>query len=394
MPQILSSLTKNKQSQITEWFKTITANKPTVIYSSVDIRNSGYKVAPVDTNLFPAGFNNLSDSQKEQATEQFKRFLDSHQTIALIPENHDRNFYYWQNLLTLKQIIEDAGKQVTITTYDDSFAGTKEFADGTTTEVKLATVKDNKLVIDSVTPDIIISNKDFSASSPALLQSIQQPIYPPISHGWYRRRKDKHFMAYEKVANKFAKDFAIDPWLIDSYFRRCGKIDFKTRKGLDCIANNVEKLIYKITEKYKQYDIKDTPYVYIKANTGTYGMGIMVVENGEQVYEINKKTRNKMNTTKDGNITTEVVIQEGIPTIDSINNNPAEPTLYQVNNQSIGGFWRSNTQANDRTNLNSTGMLFNGLEVNNEYWQQLSLIAQLATLSTTSEEFEVEDFMI
>ena len=29
-------------------------------YSSVDLRNSGFKLAPVDTNLFPGGFNNLN----------------------------------------------------------------------------------------------------------------------------------------------------------------------------------------------------------------------------------------------------------------------------------------------------------------------------------------------
>ena len=29
-------------------------------YCSVDLRNSGFKLAPVDTNLFPGGFNNLS----------------------------------------------------------------------------------------------------------------------------------------------------------------------------------------------------------------------------------------------------------------------------------------------------------------------------------------------
>ena len=28
-------------------------------YSSVDLRNAGFKLAPVDTNLFPGGFNNL-----------------------------------------------------------------------------------------------------------------------------------------------------------------------------------------------------------------------------------------------------------------------------------------------------------------------------------------------
>ena len=38
-----------------EWHKT-----PPPFYCSVDLRNAGFKLAPIDTNLFPAGFNNLN----------------------------------------------------------------------------------------------------------------------------------------------------------------------------------------------------------------------------------------------------------------------------------------------------------------------------------------------
>jgi glutamate--cysteine ligase len=31
-----------------------------LLFGSVDLRNAGFKLAPVDTNLFPGGFNNLN----------------------------------------------------------------------------------------------------------------------------------------------------------------------------------------------------------------------------------------------------------------------------------------------------------------------------------------------
>ena len=38
-------------------------------YGSVDLRNAGYKLAPVDMNLFPGGFNNLSEEMLPAAVQ-------------------------------------------------------------------------------------------------------------------------------------------------------------------------------------------------------------------------------------------------------------------------------------------------------------------------------------
>ena len=42
------------------WFRTQWLEHAVPFYASVDLRNSGFKLAPVDTNLFPGGFNNLN----------------------------------------------------------------------------------------------------------------------------------------------------------------------------------------------------------------------------------------------------------------------------------------------------------------------------------------------
>ncbi|MBD3727807.1 MAG: glutamate--cysteine ligase, partial [Moraxella osloensis] len=44
---------------IESWFRCQFRSTPAPFYASVDLRNAGFKLAPVDTNLFPAGFNNL-----------------------------------------------------------------------------------------------------------------------------------------------------------------------------------------------------------------------------------------------------------------------------------------------------------------------------------------------
>ena len=43
---------------IERWFRLEWMEHTPPFYTSVDLRNAGFKLAPVDTNLFPGGFNN------------------------------------------------------------------------------------------------------------------------------------------------------------------------------------------------------------------------------------------------------------------------------------------------------------------------------------------------
>ncbi len=45
---------------IERWFRLEWMEHTPPFYTSVDLRNAGFKLAPVDTNLFPGGWNNLT----------------------------------------------------------------------------------------------------------------------------------------------------------------------------------------------------------------------------------------------------------------------------------------------------------------------------------------------
>ena len=64
----LDSLLSKNKNEITNWVNSKYKSTP-ALYSSVDIRYSTTKIAPVDTNLFPAGFNNLSFEARKNATK-------------------------------------------------------------------------------------------------------------------------------------------------------------------------------------------------------------------------------------------------------------------------------------------------------------------------------------
>lgn len=64
-------------SQIERWFRLEWQDHTPPFYGSVDLRNAGFKLAPVDTNLFPGGFNNLSEPMLPLAVQAAKAAISS-----------------------------------------------------------------------------------------------------------------------------------------------------------------------------------------------------------------------------------------------------------------------------------------------------------------------------
>ncbi|MFA5824604.1 MAG: glutamate--cysteine ligase, partial [Gallionellaceae bacterium] len=106
------------QPVIEHWFRKQWLEHTPPFYSSVDLRNSGFKLAPVDTNLFPGGFNNLNPDflplcvlAMQNAVE---KICPEARGVLLIPENHTRNQFYLQNVAQLVTILKQAGMRVRV----------------------------------------------------------------------------------------------------------------------------------------------------------------------------------------------------------------------------------------------------------------------------------------
>ncbi len=150
----------------------------------------------------------------------------------------------------------------------------------------------------------------------------------------------------------------IDPWLIDPYFATCGQIDFQERAGEDCLASNVDALLRQMRSKYREYGIEETPFVIVKADAGTYGMGVMSVKDASEVRNLNRKQRNKMAVVKEGLEVTDVILQEGVPTVETVEGGAAEPVVYMIDRYVVGGFYRVHAERGRDQNLNAPGMHF------------------------------------
>jgi glutamate--cysteine ligase len=392
----LADILRSKNAEIEQWFaEKYSQNKP-FFYSSVDVRHSGYKIVPVDTNLFPGGFNILSEAQTQNAVTQAKQYITTHyssaKNILIIPESHTRNLYYLENVATIRDILLQAGFNVQVTNLEITEPTTLQTIKGRDLQLQVLQRTENKLHTNNFTPDLILVNNDLSAGLPKIMENISQPMIPPVELGWFRRRKTGHFESYNLITREFGRKFGVDSWLISTIFEKCGDINFREKEGLNCVAAHTQSVLDKIALKYQQYGITEQPYVFIKADSGTYGMGIMVVKSVDEIFEINKKERHSMHTVKDGQINSEVVIQEGVPTIDVVNGNAAEPLIYLVGGNAVGCTYRVNENQDKFGNLNSKGMVFENLKCQEEKSEincpVQSLIARLATLAAMRECYE------
>ncbi|CAG9163371.1 MULTISPECIES: glutamate--cysteine ligase [Cupriavidus] len=353
---------------IERWFRLEWQEHTPPFYCSVDLRNAGFKLAPVDTNLFPGGFNNLAPEMLPLAVQAamaaIEKICPDAKNLLLIPERHTRNMFYLQNVARLSLIMRQAGLNVRLGSLSEEITEPTpiELPDGQTLVVeplaRLGT-KDRRLGLKDFDPCSILLNNDLSAGIPPILENInEQYLLPPLHAGWSTRRKSSHFAAYDEVAKKFAKLIDIDQWMVNPYFARCSGVNFHERIGEEELADSVEAVLKKIAKKYREYGIKETPYVVVKADAGTYGMGIMTVRDPSEVKGLNRKERNKMSVVKEGLEVSDVIIQEGVHTFEKVNEAVAEPVVYMIDRYVVGGFYRVHTGRGNDENLNAPGMHF------------------------------------
>ncbi|KDB50761.1 glutamate--cysteine ligase [Sphaerotilus natans subsp. natans DSM 6575] len=350
---------------IERWFRLEWMEHTPPLYTSVDVRNAGFKLAPVDTNLFPGGWNNLTPEMLPLAVQAamaaIEKICPEAKNLLLIPEKHTRNTFYLTNVARLVQIFTQAGLNVRLGTLDPEVTAPTELAlpGGDTLTIEPLIRTQRRLGLKNFDPCTILLNNDLSAGIPPVLEGLhEQYLLPPLHAGWAVRRKTHHFQAYEEVAKKFSKLMGMDPWLINPMYTRCGEVNFGEGSGIECVQTNVDALLGKIRRKYKEYGINEKPFVIVKADNGTYGMGIMTVRDAKQLEEINRRTRNKMSVIKDGQEVTEVIIQEGVPTCERINEAVAEPVVYMLDRYVVGGFYRVHADRGIDENLNSPGAQF------------------------------------
>jgi glutamate--cysteine ligase len=132
--------------------------------------------------------------------------------------------------------------------------------------------------------------------------------------------------------------------------------------------------------------------VVVKADNGTYGMGIMTVRDAAEQSQLGRRARNKMHIIKDGQQTTDVIVQEGLPTLERVDGGTAETVVYMLDRQVAGAFHRVHPERGTDQNLNAPGARFvplahapAGAPASEDRFYPSAVAARLAALAAAHE---------
>jgi glutamate--cysteine ligase len=346
---------------IERWFRLEWMEHTPPFYTSVDIRNSGFKLAPVDTNLYPGGWNNLTPEMLPLAVQAamaaIEKICPEAKNLLIVPENHTRNTFYLSNVLQLKRIFHMAGLNVRVGSISPDIKKPTpiELPTGETVVLEPVVRTKRRLGLKDFDPCTILMNNDLTAGAPGILEDLhEQYLLPPLHAGWSVRRKSRHFRSYEEVAKRFGKLLGIDPWLITPMFNRCGEVDFAEEQGMECLRTNVDALLAKIKKKYKEYGINEKPFVIVKADNSSTGMGIRTVRDVKDLDQMVGRPADAAG----GRKVTDVIIQEGVLTAERMNQAVAEPVVYMMDRYVVGGFYRVHAERGIDESLNAPGESF------------------------------------
>lgn len=375
--KIANQIEKN-QRKLWNWHLSLAQEHTPPFYCSVDIRDSDFKIVPVDSNLYPAGFNNLCPEDLKTAPAVFRAHLEaatinkrlysgrySPQKILILPEAHTHNQFYIENIYYLINLLRAAGFETELGWYpksEDPPASTPvsltSFSGAALTAHPIQ-IENGILSAGKFIPDVILLNNDFSGGYPKNLDSVKQLILPSHILGWHSRKKSEHFKYYNELARQFAALLDLDPWIFQIDTEEIAPVHFNENQGVKETAQAVERMLKRISMHYQEREIPQEPFVFIKNNHGTYGMGIITVQSADEIQNMNRRTKNKMSVGKNHSPINSVAIQEGIPTaIHLTAKGVAEPVIYLVGAELIGGFLRIHSEKTNRENLNAPGMVF------------------------------------
>ena len=345
---------------IERWFRLEWMEHTPPFYTSVDIRNAGFKLAPVDTNLFPGGWNNLTPEMLPLAVQAamaaIEKICPEARNLLIVPENQGQSSSYLANVAQLVRIFTMAGLNVRVGSINPAIKKTTTFTlpHGETLTLEPALRSKRRLGLKHFDPCTILLNHDLSAGAPGILEELhEQYLLPPLHAGWSVRRKSRHFQSYEELAKRFGKLLGIDPWLINPIFSKLQDLGEDEGNDRDAVASQVDAVLTKIRRKYKEYGINEKPFVVVKSDNGTNGVGITMVRDAKDLALPGAGQRGSSAAPL-----RDLIVQEGVLTNERIHDAVAEPVVYLMDRYVVGGFYRVHADRGVDENLKAPGARF------------------------------------
>ena len=207
--------------------------------ASVDLRNAGFKLAPVDTNLFPGGFNNLNPdfhaAVRAGGDDGGREVCPDARGVLLVPENHTRNQFYLQNVATLADdpaAGRDARAHRHLLRRDHARRPSRAPRRRQLAAASRSSAAATASASTDFDPCMVLLNNDLSAGTPDILDGHRAADRcRRCTPAGTVRRKSHHFEAYRDVARSSRSCSTSTRGSSIPYFEDCGEDRFPGPQG-------------------------------------------------------------------------------------------------------------------------------------------------------------------
>ncbi len=328
---------------VERWFRLEWMEHTPVFYCAAHIRNAGYKLAPVTTDLHPNAWHHLSPDMLPLAVQAamaaIEKICPEAKNLLLVPQSGERNADVMANLLQLRRIFHLAGLNVRMGSIDAGVRQAVSLPVPGAEPVVLEPVHRTKgrVGLKHFDPCTILLNNTLASGIPGILEDLStQYLLPPLHAGASVRLRSRHLHSYEEVGKRLAKLLGIDVWLINPLFASGGAVDFSTGQGLPELRQQVDAVLAKVRRKYKEYGIPDKPFVVVKGDLSNTALGVHPLRDA--------KGLDQLDWSHCGGAAPRglhhVIVQEGLSTQERLNDAVAEPVVYMLDRYVVGGFYR------------------------------------------------------
>jgi len=334
---------------IERWFRLEWMEHTPPLYCSVDVRNAGFKLAPVSANLFPRGWHNLSEDTLPLAVQAaqaaIQKICPEAHNLLIVPASGKPSSLYLASLAQLGRVFRMAGLNVRFGSIDPAVKRnvTHKLPGGQALTFEPALRTRYRLGLKHFDPCTILLDDDLAHGTPGILEDLhEQYLLPPLQAGWPVRRRSRHFRCGDEVSKRFGKMLGVDPWLVQPLTVACQQADAGADQGLENLRENVNLLLGKLRRKYKEYGIAEKPFVVLKPDSGAHGASVLALRSVADLDAAGGQPVQALVQQAPGG---EVVIQEGVPTRERLHDMVAEPVVYMIDRYVVGGYYRMQADA-------------------------------------------------
>ena len=240
---------------------------------------------------------------------------------VLIPENHTRNQFYLQNVAALQTILRHAGMNVRIGSLLPDITAPTDIELAERRQAHARAARAPRQPRSRSTASIrasCCSTTTCRRACPRSCTNLEQAVLPPLHAGWTVRRKSNHFAGLPRGRRGIRASCSASTRGSSIRISRsaAGSIS-RTARARSASRATSRRSSTTSARSTGNTASRSEPFVIVKADAGTYGMGIMTVKDPSEVRGLNRKQRNKMAVVKEGLEVHDVIVQEGVYTFET-----------------------------------------------------------------------------